>query len=151
MQKAKSSKKIISFQGVTMETKRGEEAYNELGDWPKQKLKDTESPHLWPNLAKMASAPQLRAAFGFGFSHRLVPRAGAAVGVFDPSGREQLVVGTETGKLCMQGTGGQRGKGEKSNKNRGKSRKSSNRSRGKRRDIQAKSEQPRGAERVETV
>uniref|UniRef100_A0A183BPI1 Bardet-Biedl syndrome 2 protein homolog n=1 Tax=Globodera pallida TaxID=36090 RepID=A0A183BPI1_GLOPA len=44
---------------------------------------------------------QLRAAFSFGFAHRLAQGGGAA-GVFDGSGREQLAVGTETGKICLQ-------------------------------------------------
>ena len=48
----------------------------------------------------------LKAAFGFSFAHRLV-KNGAASGVFDTNGHEQLVVGTETGKICLQGSGQQ--------------------------------------------
>uniref|UniRef100_A0A914MQM5 Uncharacterized protein n=1 Tax=Meloidogyne incognita TaxID=6306 RepID=A0A914MQM5_MELIC len=43
----------------------------------------------------------LKTAFGFSFAHRLVA---AASGSFDESGHEQLVVGTETGKICLQGS-----------------------------------------------
>ncbi|KAL3079693.1 hypothetical protein niasHS_013975 [Heterodera schachtii] len=54
-------------------------------------------------IAGQQQPQQLRAAFSFGFAHRLVRRYGAAAGIFDASGREQLVVGTETGKICLQG------------------------------------------------
>uniref|UniRef100_A0A1I8B3Z3 BBS2_Mid domain-containing protein n=1 Tax=Meloidogyne hapla TaxID=6305 RepID=A0A1I8B3Z3_MELHA len=43
----------------------------------------------------------LKTAFGFSFAHRLVA---ASSGSFDETGHEQLVVGTETGKICLQGS-----------------------------------------------
>lgn len=46
----------------------------------------------------------LQTAFGFSFAHRLVQNA-ASSGSFDESGHEQLIVGTETGKICLQGSG----------------------------------------------
>ncbi|KAH7724118.1 bardet-Biedl syndrome 2 protein [Aphelenchoides avenae] len=43
----------------------------------------------------------LKAAFSFGFNHRIVPN-GASAGVFDESYREQVVVATTTNKIVLQ-------------------------------------------------
>lgn len=53
---------------------------------------------------QFSSGGSLKPAFGFSFPHRLL-KNGAGSGVFEESGRLQMVVGTETGKICLQGSG----------------------------------------------
>jgi len=56
------------------------------------------------SLLRKMKVGDLKAAFSFGFNNRLV-RNGGSVGVFDESGRQQIVVATDSNKILLQSAG----------------------------------------------